>query len=85
MSIYLTMEGEFTFPSKERYEAAIALLQQGGWMDKDGFLLEETGGRRNDEPDATPDLLTINFPYGLYRNIGSPIDSFKQGTTGLLV
>ena len=43
MSQYLTIEGEFIFPDKKTYEAAVALLQEGVWMDKEGFLLEETG------------------------------------------
>jgi len=85
MSTYLTMEGEFTFPTKEKYDSAVALLQSGRWMDQQGYLLDETGVRKSDEADATPNLLTINFPYGYYRNIGSPIDAFKDGTTGLLV
>ena len=54
-------------------------------MDQDGFLLEETGGRRSEEPDADLDSLTINFPYNLYRNVGSVIDSIMVGTTGLLI
>ena len=54
-------------------------------MDKEGFLLEETGGRRNEEADAAPESLIIKFPYGVYRNIGSAIDSFRKGTTGQLI
>ena len=29
MSQYLTIEGEFIFPDKKAYEAAVALLQEG--------------------------------------------------------
>jgi len=85
MSTYLTVEGEFTFPDKGKYEAAVALLQEGGWMNQAGYLLDEVGDRKSDEPDATPKLLTINFPYNLYRNVGSAIDAIMVGTTGLLV
>lgn len=41
--------------------------------------------KRSEEPDAVPASLTINFPYGLYRNIGSAFDSFMTGTKGLLI
>ena len=85
MSTYLTIEGEFIFPTKGKYEAAVALLQEGGWMDQDGYLLDETGDRRSDEADAVAETLTVNFPYGLYRNIGPTLDLIIGGTTGLLV
>ena len=85
MSQYLTAEGEFTFPNKEKYEAAVALLLEGGWMDKEGYLLDETEARRSEEPDAVAATLTINFPFGLYRNIGAVMDALREDSTGQFV
>jgi len=88
MSVYITMQGDMTFPNKEAYDKAVGLLVEGGWM-KEGFLIDECGDKmgntEDDFPAACSKSLSITFPFGLYRNIGALIDLIRKGTKGRIV
>jgi hypothetical protein len=79
--MYLTMQGEITFPNKAALDAAVETLTAGHWM-KEGKMVDECGNAYADCPSV--DGLTIQFPYGLYRNIGIVIDRMVPGTEGLI-
>ena len=89
MSTYLTMEGFLTFPNQEALNNAVAMLQQGGWLRKDGVFQDECRDAMEFSDPLTEAIdqesLELNFPYGLYRNIGPTLDQIYPGTTGKVV
>jgi hypothetical protein len=85
MSTYTTMQGELTFPTLRDYQAAVKQLQDGRWMDAEGFFLDDVGHHAHDEAATAPDSLTINIPYSLYRNIDAAIGDISEGASGYIV
>ena len=43
MSVNATIEGRLTFADRAAFDAAVALLREGGWINTDGLFVDEGG------------------------------------------
>lgn len=87
MSFYATLQGSLTYPDLESFQAMVKELTDGGWLDSEGYILEETEDRVSPEggPNASVESLSIDIPCWHYRNL-SRINFFnKAGVRGYIV
>jgi hypothetical protein len=90
MSFYATINGQITYPDKEAYDKACKLLgmgEKGGWVDKNGYFVDECGNRFFDDPDpdCSPVHLSIIIPVGHYRNLSRLLDALTENTKSEVV
>ena len=69
MSLNATLEGRITFRSDADYDAAVAALRQGPWLDEEGRFLDE--GRDVVDPAGRVDAVSrsITIPFAVYRDL----------------
>lgn len=66
MSVYATIRGELKFNSKESFEKAKAILEEGGWIE-DSHWRDEVGEDLG--PAYQEDQLRIEIPQFYHRNL----------------
>lgn len=59
MSTYVTMQGQVTYPSDEAFNQMVETLKSGGWVDHDGYFVDECGTQvmtgKNSDPNYSSD------------------------------
>lgn len=85
MSFYATIQGNITYPTKERLQEVIASLTEQGWM-KDGRFVDEcgevVGGLVAEDHDGDRSL---SIPLGHYRNLARRLDDMTKDTKSRVV
>jgi hypothetical protein len=66
MSTYYRIKGRLVF-SPLGFDAVMALLKKGEWLNDGGYWLDEDGGRVYDKPHARSPV--IEFPDNFYLNL----------------
>jgi len=88
MSFYATIEGQITYQTPQAFDAALALLEKGGWV-KDGEFRDEAGAVMRDAEDDGPcvdrEHLILTIPCGLHRNLATVLDQLFHGGTGQVI
>jgi len=73
MSFYATIQGQLTYPDQESFDRVVTGLQNDGWLDQEGYFVDECGNRICDNEDAVPNIdrdnLAIEIPCCHYRNL----------------
>lgn len=78
MSVYATIYGTYKYSNRESYERAVIHLKQGGWLNDDGFWLNELK-KPYGSPNALDDknlMITIHPNY--YRNLLQQLKDIKK-------
>jgi len=86
MSFYASIEGYVKYPDGDSFLSMVNTLRTGGWMDVNGYFLDECGNRisEGEERDADLSTLTITIPCWHHRNL-SRVEFFTPGATGEIV
>jgi len=80
VSTYIAVEGKLKFAKRESYDDAVATLRGGHWLDEEDRMIAGSGDPVDaDEPCLDPDALTIEIPWGFYRNLGNVLDPLCNG------
>ena len=79
MSTYATIQGYIVYPDKDTYDKKAKMLIDVGWIDKDGYFVDENESTLSDEPSLEPKHLTINIPFACHRNLIRYLDDLMQG------
>ena len=79
MSFYAVLEGQLKYPDEVSFNRVVGVLEAGGWVDKEGFFVDECDTRIQDDPQFVPNIdreaRTIDIPCAHYRNL-SRVDFF---------
>lgn len=83
MRRYTTIQGRIVYPDRASFDRVIYQLQEGGWMDKEGYILDTTDNRISSDPrpDAKLATLFLDIPRSMYRNL-SYVHLFGAGCRG---
>ena len=68
MSKYVKMNGALVYENQGAFDAAVAILKKGHWLNESGCWVEEDGSP-TDLNASSPHLLTIHFPLQSYFNL----------------
>lgn len=87
MSFYCTVQGEVSYPDDESFNSVLDTLRKGGWVDDEGFFLDECENRIREKPeddrDYFPDVdvnaKVISIPCAHYRNLSRVEFFIKDG------
>jgi hypothetical protein len=85
MSFYATIQGSICYKNEADYEAAKAILVNGGWLNADGFILDETDNPINESGVPNVEPHSISIPYSLHRNLTRVLDQLFVGGKGTVV
>ena len=83
MSFYATIAGQIKYKKQEDYVAAKEFLEKGGWIDDEGYFVDENGFRISEEQNLGSNQITI--PTFHYRNLSYILNKPFIGGKGLVV
>ncbi len=88
MSFYATISGQLTYDTAEDFARAVELLRNGGWVDEEGYFVDETGHRfeNQQQPALDAEHRRITFPYmGFHRNLAYALNRLCAASQGRVV
>lgn len=88
MSFYATISGQLTYETAEDFARAAELLRNGGWVDEEGYFVDEMGRRfdSQEEPALDAERRRITFPYlGFHRNLAYALNRLCAAGKGRVV
>ena len=83
MGKYYTQQGAIVYPDQETFDKVLEELQDEGWVDDDGFFLDEDGKRVSPTPTVVKDDFSVVVPLASYRNLDVKT-LFPEGAFGVL-
>lgn len=83
MSFYATIHGEIAYEKREDFEAAVKILDEGGWI-KDGKFIDECGEVISGK-DIHEESRVINIPYFCHRNLSRVLNELFIGGKGEVI
>jgi hypothetical protein len=88
MSTYCTIDGALVYPNQEDFDNAKAILEKGGWLNKDSFIVDEINNPITEDKNIDEANRTIFIPYWCHCNLGYVLnakDGILKGNTGHIV